>query len=258
MLPENIVEKYILEIAQQDELEECWTSLVERLAVFGFNRLMYGSRENWVLGSRETGSLQRFTNLSNTLLFSTYGKTLDETFLYGRMYIDSPSVRWASLNEGAVSWSVFQQEFIENKLTAKETKVFLTTRELGLKAGYTYSIRHRVNEHRSCFGLCFQEGGTQADADAAWEQNARVIVQLLNLFETAVKRFRNVPHDQELPQSTLSVLRLLTEGRTISEIADLHGKHRRTIEDQLARARAILGASNTVQAVYIARHQGQI
>ncbi|MEP3846647.1 MAG: autoinducer binding domain-containing protein [Paracoccaceae bacterium] len=250
MLTENVVEEFILKIAKHDELEQCWKSLTEQLAVFGFNRVLYGSRED--------GALKRFSNLSNSVIFSTYGGTLDKIFLYGRMYIDSPSVRWAGQNEGALSWGVIQQKYRDKELTAKETQVYLTTRELGLRAGYTYSIRHRVNGHRSCFGLCYKEDGTQAGADAVWEQNARVIIQLLNLFEMAVKRFRNVPDNQELPNSTLSILRLVAEGRTISEIADLQGKHRRTIEDQLARARAILGAANTVQAALIVRQQGQI
>lgn len=246
----TLIESYISELATTRDLQACWEGLVSRLAQFGFDRALYGNRADL---TEET-----LRNHANSVILSTYGELLDETFVLGRMYLNSYTVRWSVTNTGAISWSETERAAKAGQLTPQELETYETTQRMGLNAGYTYSFPDRGSGYRSCIGLCFQNGGTQAEADLVWDENGTDIIQLLTLFEIAVNRFAHQPVTEHLPPATLTTLKLLAEGRTVAEIAELQGSHRRTIEDQLARAREQLGAANTLEAVVLAKQEGQI
>jgi DNA-binding NarL/FixJ family response regulator len=134
----------------------------------------------------------------------------------------------------------------------------LRSRELGLTAGLTYSIPRHTDAFRSGFGLAAPKGVSQEHCDQIWKENADEIIQVMSIFDLSVGDYPNIPEGQQLDEKTLSFMRLVAEGRSMNEIADLKGCHFRTVDNRLAKARDILGAVNTLQAVLIAKEQGQL
>ncbi len=250
MEKEKIVESYILESANHGDLGDVWSGLTKRLAKFGFDRILFGAREDT---TRES-----MRNHANSIILSTYGAEIDAKFLNGRMYLESPTLKMAYESAGVISWEKTHERYRAGTLSDAEAEVFMATQKLGLTAGYTYAPPDRGTGYRSCFGLAFKKGEPQAEANAAWDAHSGDIVQLLLIFDLAAARLRSAPDNQMLPAASVELLKLVAEGRTVGEIAELQGKHRRTIEDQLSRIRDTLGTSNTLQAVNIARQQGQI
>lgn len=225
-----------------------WQALQDVLLTYGFDRLLYGKKMR-----AERANLH---NHSNTLLLSSYGHELDKLFLESRLYMNSPTVIWAMTHYGAISWATTTQRKEQGDLSAVEDDVRLITRDLGLTAGLTYSIPSHTEEFRSSLGLAHQ--GTQADADAVWAEHQADLEAIICVFDISIQHYVNVPEGQHLDPRTLTFMELLAEGRSQSEIAELEGCHFRTVDSRLAKARAILGAANTLEAVLLAKIQGQL
>lgn len=240
---------YVARLIKSKTLAESWAVVCETLADIGFDRILYGRK---ILPSAAN-----LHNLSNTILLSTYGPVLDEQFLKSRMYMQSPTVRWLLTDYGVMSWGETTRRYEAGELPDEQVQVYLRSRELGLTAGLTYSIPRHSDAFRSGFGLVAPIGCSQSDCDKLWARNEDDLVQIMSIFDLAVGHFPRIPDGQQLDEKTISFMRLVAEGRSMNEIADLNGCHFRTVDNRLAKARELLGAANTLQAVLIAKEQGQ-
>lgn len=248
--PKIDLAKGIMAIMSSRDVLTNWRALLEILRPVGFDRVLYG-KKMYV----ERSNLH---NMTNTVLLSSYGPDLDKNFLSSRLYLNSPTILWAMEHYGAISWGQSAQQFEQGALSEEEKTVYLETRKMGLLAGYTYSVPAHTGRYRAAFGLAFRQDGTQAEADDAWAEHGPMIEPLLCTFDMSLAQCENVPDGQKLDDKTLYFMSLVAEGRSLSEIAELENCHHRTIDTRLAKARSILGAANTLQAVLIAKGQGQL
>jgi DNA-binding CsgD family transcriptional regulator len=240
----------IIQFTASNEVNRNWELLNTALEEFGFDRVIYGKKLN--------PSLENLHNFSKSILLSSYGPELDEAYVNPRLYVDSPSLRWAMKNYGMITWEEMQRLAVRGELTNEEVSVINKTKELGLEVGITYSVPAYSQSYRSAFGLAFRKGGTQKEANAVWSKNRTFLEGALCAFDLTFAHFRSVPEGNELDQKTLETFSLIAEGRSNQEIAELEGCHPRTIETRLAKARERLGANNTLHALILAKDQGQI
>lgn len=243
------MDRFVAQLIKSKTLSQGWEVVCTALAEIGFDRVMYGRK---ILPSAKN-----LHNLSNTIVLSTYGPELDAEFVASRMYLHSPTVLWLLTNYGLMSWGETARRHAQGELPPEQAQVYLRSRELGLTAGLTYSIPRHTDAFRSGFGLAAPVGCEQAECDRIWAENENELVQIMSIFDLAVGHYPNIPPGQELDEKTLDFMRLVAEGRSMAEIAELHGCHFRTVDNRLTKAREILGAANTLQAVLIAKEQGQ-
>jgi len=247
MQPHTVIEEFVL----CEDLQEVWHVLVQFLDGIGFDRIIFASRDSL--------SEANFHNHDNMVLFSTYGERLVEAFIDDRMYINSPTVRWALENSGWISWGETATKLGENQLTIKEEEVVITMRNLGLVAGYTYSVPFKSRaRYRSLFGLAVSTDDSQEHADALIDKYHKPIETVLLAFVLAVSKFQKVDAGQRLSPVQIRTLSLLAEGRTLAEIAERELVHFRTIDKRLSDARKVLSANNSLHAVVLAERGGQL
>lgn len=241
--------QFIGKLNDAKNLLDCWNLLKDELAVIGFDRLLYARKPY--------ATVSNFQNQFNTIILSSYGPKIDSLFVQSRGYLTDTTTLWALDNQGPVSWRMSREKYLNGEMTEAEEKIHLITRDLGLIAGYTYGgpIRNKV---RSGFGLCFRPGFEQDAVDDVWKLHAVDITARLDLFDLCAAQFKHVPAGEELDDAQITVLQLAAEGKTINEISDLIGCHRRTVDVRMTNARKKLGAVSTLQAVLIAARQGQV
>lgn len=234
-----------------EDLQEVWSVLVDFLSRVGFDRVIFAHRDSL--------SEANFHNHYNMVLFSTYGKKLDKLFVEDRLYVNSPTVRWALENAGWMSWGETERRASANSLSPKEAEVFNVMYNLGLRAGYTYSVPFKRNaRHRSIFGLAVPIDVSQEYTDWLMTENQAQIEHMLLAFVLAVSKFTKVEPGQMLSPVQARTLSLLAEGRTLSEIAEREAVHFRTIDKRLSQARRILEANNSLHAAILAERSGQL
>ena len=244
------VAKFIKQSASAQHVDECWRDLKSHLVAFGFNRILFASK----VGASK-GNLH---NLFGTFILSSYGDAIDNLFITNRGFVEDFTVNWLLENNGAISWQVNRDRYLQNEMTQEEERVHLLTRDLGLTSGYSYTSTPRDAGFAAGFGLCAAEWIEQPEVDKTWLDHGETISSLLDVFLLTARRMPMATPEQTLPAATLETLRHIFEGRTNSEIAELMGCHRRTVEHRLSKARAKLQATNTSQLVAIAVAQGQL
>lgn len=250
-LPTMNAQKAIEEFVLCVDLEEVWAALQRYLNHIGFDRAIFAHRDNV---SEDT-----LHNHEGMIHFSSYGADLDRAVMERRLYMNSPTVRWAFRNAGWKSWADSADDMAQNRLSKEEEDVVRLTREMGLTAGWTYSVPFRPDARfRSVFGLAVPIDAPQSEADAILAQFREQLESVLLAFSLAVTRFQLVAQSQRLSSVQIKTLSLIAEGRTLAEVAELEGVHWRTIDKRLAASRQILAANNTVHAVLLAEHSGQL
>lgn len=247
MQSDTMIEKF----AVCEDLQDIWNELVVFLKDIGFDRVIFARRDNL--------SENNFHNLDNIVCFSTYGEKLDQIFIGNRMYINSPTVQWALINSGWISWGETAAKYNDKRLGPNEEGVYVLMRNLGIRAGYTYSVPFKEGaRYRSVFGLAVPVSETQAHADALFSRFKRPIETVLLAFVLAVGKFIKIEDGQQLTAVQIRTLSLLAEGRTLAEIAEREKVHYRTIDKRLSEARRILAANNSLHAVVLAERSGQL
>ncbi|GLQ33963.1 hypothetical protein GCM10007939_02460 [Amylibacter marinus] len=244
-----LINRFIQKLTQSNDVATNWAILLDALASFGFDRVLYGKKLNF--------SPETLHNHSGSVLLSSYGEKLDQEFLLSRLYLHSPTLQWAMYNYGCISWGETKRRADAGKLTPEQMDAYEKGRQCGLNAGVTYSVPTHTRRYRSAFGMAFRADGTQEDADETWKNNESDLTALLCIFDLTIAQFENIPSGQKLDTRTIHFMKLIAEGRTVSEISEIEGCHHRTIDQRMANARDILGANNTLHAVLLAKEQGQ-
>lgn len=227
----------------------CWSILCDKLARLGFERVMYVRRP--------VADFENVKNLAQTFILSTYGPEVERFFVENRGYLDDVTTAWAIENQGAVSWSLSRQKYLDGEMSPMEVFVHETTRRLGIVAGVTYSCPQPGGLARSGFGLC-HVSGDQEVADEVWARNDIGIRAMLDLFVLAMSSMPFVPDEERLTDRERLALGLIAQGKTMVDIAQVMGVHRRSVENLLLAGRKKFVAGNTTQAAVAAALQGQI
>lgn len=234
-------------IVRSESIEATWQLLLDAMAAYGFDRLLYGFTRFRTANS--------YGDTDDVLILSNHPRDYISRFVDGRMYLHAPMVRWASEHTGSRSWSTWQANL--DQLTPEERKVAEFNLSRGLNAGYTISFKDRSVRSRGAIALAARIGLDQAAVDEIWARDGSEI-ELLN--NVAHLRMTNLPHHgrRQLTQRQREALEWVGDGKTTQDIATILGLTTATVEKHLRLAREALNVDTTAQAVFKASIQNQI
>ena len=234
-------------IVRSDSIEATWQLLLEAMAGYGFDRLLYGFTRFKTANS--------YGDSDDILILSNHHRDYISKFVDGRMYLHAPMVRWATENTGSRSWRWWHDNF--EALTPEERKVAEFNVSRGLNAGYTISFKGTSSRSRGAIALTARPDLDQSAIDEMWAENGRDI-ELLN--NVAHLRITNLPHPgrRQLTQRQREALEWVGDGKTTQDIATILGLTTATVEKHLRLAREVLNVETTAQAVFKASIQNQI
>jgi len=240
--------EYLEKLHDLRTIDEVWSHLVEQMAEFGFDRLLYGFTRYRTSRS--------FGNREDLLLLSNHNDEYLRKFVDGGMYFNAPMVKWAAVNVGACSWGWMEEH--SDSLTAAESEVVQYNKKMGITAGYSISFKDVSSRAKGAIGLVARPGMGQAEVDEMWLRDGREIVQMNNI---AHLKMTNLPYSTMRPPLTKrqrEALEWVGDGKTTQDIATIMGLTSATIEKHLRLARDSLDVETTAQAVLKASFQNQI
>ena len=230
--------------------QELWRYHCERMAAFGFDRLLYGFTN--FRTATGLGDPQDMVILSN------HDPDYISAFLEQGLYHHAPMVRWSLDNVGACSFRLAEDQARAGLLTPSERKVYDFNRAHGVHAGYSISFSSLSLRSKGAIGLNARAGMSHDEVEAIWQEHGRTILAMNNV---AHLRFTTLPHTgarRPLTPRQREVLEWVGDGKTTQDIADIMGLTQATIEKHLRLAREALDVDTTAQAVLKASFQNQI
>jgi LuxR family transcriptional regulator len=239
---------YIERAVTSSSVEEVWTLLTEKLATYGFDRLLYGFTRN--MTSFGLGGPGDF------MILSTHRPDYTKRFIDDRLYFDAPMFNWALRNTGACSWSWVERNYAA--LSEREREVVAFNRLMGVNAGYTISFQDQKVRNRAGLGLTAQPGLTQADVDALWQRCGKEILVMCQVTHLVFTTLPYTPPGRALTARQREVLEWVGDGKTTQDISAIMGISAATIEKHLRLAREALDVETTAQAVLKASFQNQL
>ncbi|PWE33174.1 LuxR family transcriptional regulator [Maritimibacter sp. 55A14] len=235
-------------ITNARSIEEVWLLYLERMADYGFDRLLYGY-------TRFMGQ-HNFGDLRDAVILTNHEQEYIRLFLDEGFYNHGPMIRWAARHTGACSWGKIERWQSEGSLSEKEIEVVEMNRRMGLHAGYTISFEEGNTRCRAAVGLRARTDLNQEDVELIWAASGDEIVLLSNV---AHMRITQLPYSEgrKLTERQREVLQWVADGKTTQDVACLLGLTQATVEKHLRRAREALDAENTAQAILKASVQNQ-
>lgn len=235
-------------IVNAHSVEEVWKLLSGRLALQGFDRVIYAFTR--FKTERSYGDPQ------DALILTNHPSRYSDRFFGEAMYFNAPMVRWSAENVGACSWRWVQENI--GRLSPGELKVLEFNRSMGVLAGYTISFPHSSHRSRGAMALTAREGVDQNACDGIWAEHGRLLHALCNV---AHLKFMSLPYSgtrRGLTKRQREVLEWVGDGKTTQDIATIMGLTPATVEKHLRLAREALEVDTTAQAVLKASMQNQI
>jgi len=241
---------YLHFVSNAKSLEELWTAHTEKMAEYGFDRLLYGFtryRTDTSLGDPED-----FTILTN------HDPEYTRVFLGEGLYFHAPMTRWALDNEGAGSWRLVGDMFDLHNLTPIEQKVVSFNLRMKVTAGYTVSFKSVSIRSKGAIALTARAGMSQDEVDAIWAEHGRDIHLMNNVAKLKILTLPYTGPNRALTRRQREALEWVGDGKTTQDIALLMGLTAATVEKHLRLAREALSVETTAQAVLKAAMQNQM
>ena len=239
--------EYLDALTNAPTIEELWKQLVERMAGYGFDRLIYGYTR--YRSGTSLGDPQDWVILTNQ------PAAYMGPFVNDGLYFHAPMLRWALENTGACSWRWIEEN--KNTLTSAERKVAEFNRRMGVTAGYTISFRSLSARSKGAMALTAPNGTAQREVEAIWAEHGTEILVINNV---AHLKILTLPYAglRQLTKRQREVLEWVGDGKTTQDIADIMGLTAATVEKHLRLAREALDVETTAQAVLKAAFQNQM
>ncbi|MEL6912884.1 MAG: LuxR family transcriptional regulator [Pseudomonadota bacterium] len=240
---------YLEAVTEAVSIEELWEMHTERMARYGFDRIMYGFTR--YMTPYSVGDPQDLVLLTN------HAPEYTEEFIHGGLYFHAPMVQWARNNDGAASWEVIRQMELSGTLTEQERKVLDFNQAMGVTAGYTISFSAVSKRSKGAIALTGRAGLSQGDLDAVWADHGADIV-LMN--KVAHLKIISLPYNgaRTLTRRQREVLQWVGDGKTTQDIATLLGLTVATVEKHLRLARESMDVDTTAQALLKMAFQNQM
>jgi LuxR family transcriptional regulator len=240
---------FLAEATNAPSDDALWVLYTERMAAYGFDRLIYGFTR-YRSGS-SLGDPQDWVILSN------HAPEYAKAFIEDGLVFDSPMLRWALENDGACSWRWLAEMQSKGKLSSAELKILQYNQSMGVTAGYTVSFRAVSSRHRGAIALCARRGLTQDEVDAIWDRHGQEISVISNVLHL---KLHTLPYSgaRKLTQRQIEVLQWVGDGKTTQDIATILGLTAATVEKHLRLAREALDVETTAQAVLKAAFYNQM
>lgn len=240
--------EYLEQIIEATSVEEVWTGHCEKMASFGFDRLLYGFtrfRTATGLGDRE-----------DFLVMTNHTGDYAEKFMNGGMYFHAPMVKWALRNNGACSWAWWAEN--ADTLSESEKKVVDFNIAHGVTAGYSISFRDASIRNKGAIALTAERGMTQAMVEEVWKKHGRDITVMNNVAHLKLIQLPYSTAARHLTKRQREALEWMRDGKTTQDAAAIMGLTPATVEKHLRLAREALDVETTSQAVLKASFQNQI
>jgi DNA-binding CsgD family transcriptional regulator len=230
-------------------IEALWSLHLERMADYGFDRLIYGFTR-YRSGS-SLGDPQDWVVLTNQ------PEAYMKPFIEGGLLFHAPMVRWALENDGACSWRWMEDMQRRDAFTQSELKVVEFNRKMGVTAGYTISFRSLSARSKGAIALTARAGMSQDRVEQVWARHGEDIVVLNNVVHL---KLLTLPYSgtRNLTKRQREVLQWVGDGKTTQDIALLIGLTPATVEKHLRLAREALDVETTAQAVLKAAFYNQM
>lgn len=236
-------------ITNATSVEDLWALHVDKMAGFGFDRIMYGFTR--YLSGQSLGDRQDW------VLLSTQPPDYMNVFFGDGLYFHAPMIKWAMANDGACSWRWLMDMTRVDDLTASERRVLEFNRAMRVTAGYTISFRSLSARTKGAIALTAAPGISQDQVEQVWAQHGDEIIVMNNVTHL---KLLTLPHASERPltKRQREVLQWVGDGKTTQDIAFLLGLTPATVEKHLRLARETLNVVTTAQAVLKAAFRNQI
>lgn len=231
-------------------VQDIWSLHCERMAEFGFDRLLYGFTR--------FRTSHGFGNIDDTLVLSNHHPDYLQAFLDEGVFNHAPMVRWAAENHGACSWRWVEQQARSGGLTPLEKRVQELNLRFGIRAGYSISFPEQAGRAKGAIGLCARKDLFQRDVDEIWAVHGREIFVINTLTHLRISSMPFATARRPLTSRQREVLEWVGEGKTTADIATIMGLTAATVEKHLRLAREALDVDTTAQAVLKASFQNQI
>ncbi|QPM89576.1 helix-turn-helix transcriptional regulator [Pseudooceanicola algae] len=241
---------YLEHLTNAQSIEELWTLHCDKMADYGFDRLLYGFTRYRTPTS--LGDPEDFVILTN------HQAEYREAFLGKGLYFHAPMVRWALENEGACSWRILGEMTNNGVLTESERRVIEFNRSMNVTVGYSISFKSISPRTKGAIALTARPGIDQDEIDAMWAENGRDIVIMNNVAHLKILTLPYTGLSRELTRRQREALHWVGDGKTTQDIALLMGLTSATVEKHLRLARVTLNVETTAQAVLKAAFLNQI
>lgn len=237
--------EYLNAITNAPTVEALWSLHSERMASFGFDRIIYGFtryRSGTSLGDPQ-----------DWVLLTNHGDSYMEQFL-GKGHINkAPMIRWALTNTGPCSWRWMSEP---GNLTDAEKDVVAFNLSQNVTAGYTISFLSVTERTKGATALTAKVGMSQDQVEAVWEKHGEEITAINNVMHLKIQ---TLPYSQRsLTKRQREVLQWVGDGKTTQDIAILLELTPATIEKHPRLARETLDVETTAQAVLKAAFYNQM
>ncbi len=242
--------EHLEKLMQADTIEEVWSLHLERMAGFGFDRLLYGFTRFRTPTS--------FGSTEDVLVLSNYDPAYLRDYIEGGLYLHAPMFGWAAQNEGACSWHLIEERAGSAEMGEAERRVLALNRRHGVCAGYSISFRDASVRAKGAIGLCARAGLRQAEVDEIWAEHGREILVLNNIAHLRITAMPFATPRRALSLRQREALEWVGDGKTTADIAQIMGLAPATVEKHLRLAREALDVDTTAQAVLKAAFQNQI
>lgn len=243
------LKEYLHFLTHCPSMELLWKAHCEKMAEYGFDRLIYGFTRY-----RTPNSLG---NPEDFIILTNHSPDYTDRFLLDGLYRDAPMVHWALNNDGASSWSVILGPSGENIMTPEGRNVVAFNHQMGVLAGYTVSFKSISARSKGAIALTAKEGMSQQDADHVWAEHGDDI-KLMN--DVAHLKILTLPYTtaaRSLTARQKEALEWVGDGKTMQDIGAIMGLTTATVEKHLRLAREVLGVETTAQAVLKAAFMNQ-
>lgn len=241
---------YLNDLTNTRSIEELWNMHCEKMAGFGFNRLLYGFT-NYRVG-KSLGDPEDFIILTN------HKQNYVDWFFGESEYFNAPMVKWALENEGSTSWQIIKDMVSSGVMTKAEMRVFEANRDHKVTCGYTISFKSVSPRSKGAIALTGREDMTQDDVDAIWDEHSADLILMNNITHLKIISMPYFGATRGLTKRQLEALHWVGDGKTAADIALLMGLTPATVEKHLRLARNALSVETTAQAVLKAAFQKQM
>ena len=236
-------------LTNASSVEELWKLHTDYMAVYGFDRIMYGFSR--YLTTNSLGDPQDW------VLLSTQTPEYMRVFFDEGLYYHAPMIKWALANDGACSWRWMMDMNRTENLTPSEKRVMEFNRKMGVTAGYTISFRSISERTKAAIALTAKAGTSQDAVEQTWARHGDEIIVMNNVMHL---KLLTLPYsgDRQLTKRQREVLQWVGDGKTTQDIALLLGLTAATVEKHLRLAREALDVETTAQAVLKAAFYNQM
>jgi DNA-binding CsgD family transcriptional regulator len=241
---------HLARVLAAGSIEEIWALHLEKMAEYGFDRLLYGFTRFRTPNS--------FGNADDILMLSNHSQEYLDAFIKSGLFNHAPMVKWAAANEGACSWRLIEEMVEGQVMTATERKVIEMNFAHGVRAGYSISFSDASVRAKGAIGLCAPNETRQHQIDEMWEKHGRDILLINNVTHLKITALPFTLARRSLTPRQREALEWVGDGKTMQDIATIMGLTPATVEKHLRLAREALDVETTAQAVLKASFQNQI